>query len=65
MIPIGSPLICLAQAEHDVAAQSILITDDEAFAASVEAAVERQLKRLPRECNCRAKLARILARSSW
>ncbi|MGB8816651.1 MAG: histidinol dehydrogenase [Rhizobiaceae bacterium] len=38
----------LAQAEHDVAAQSILITDDEAFGASVEAAVERQLRRLPR-----------------
>ncbi len=38
----------LAQAEHDTAAQSILITDDEAFARAVEAAVERQLKTLPR-----------------
>ncbi len=38
----------LAQAEHDVAAQSILITDDEAFAQSVEQAVERQLRLLPR-----------------
>ncbi|MBN9020135.1 MAG: histidinol dehydrogenase [Rhizobiales bacterium] len=38
----------LAQAEHDTAAQSILITDDAAFAAAVEAAVERQLKTLPR-----------------
>ncbi|QRM54187.1 histidinol dehydrogenase [Sinorhizobium sp. BG8] len=38
----------LAQAEHDPGAQSILITDDEAFAASVEAAVERQLKTLER-----------------
>jgi histidinol dehydrogenase len=38
----------LAQAEHDTGAQSILITDDEAFARSVEAAVERQLKRLSR-----------------
>jgi histidinol dehydrogenase len=38
----------LAQAEHDTGAQSILITDDEAFAKSVEAAVERQLKRLSR-----------------
>lgn len=39
----------LAQAEHDPAAQSILLTDDENFAASVEVAVERQLARLPRE----------------
>ncbi|MBB3933641.1 histidinol dehydrogenase [Kaistia hirudinis] len=38
----------LAQAEHDTAAQSILITDDAAFATAVEAAVERQLKTLPR-----------------
>jgi len=38
----------LAQAEHDTAAQSILMTDDAAFARSVEAAVARQLKRLPR-----------------
>ncbi|MCZ6610254.1 MAG: histidinol dehydrogenase [Alphaproteobacteria bacterium] len=38
----------LAQAEHDEAAQSILITDDEAFAGRVEAAVEARLKTLPR-----------------
>ncbi|CAN7213146.1 histidinol dehydrogenase [Pararhizobium sp. LjRoot238] len=38
----------LAQAEHDVGAQSILITDDAPFAAAVEAAVERQLRTLPR-----------------
>ncbi len=38
----------LAQAEHDTAAQSILITDDKAFADAVTAAVERQLKTLPR-----------------
>ena len=38
----------LAQAEHDTAAQSILMTDDAAFASSVEAAVARQLKTLPR-----------------
>ena len=38
----------LAQAEHDTAAQSILMTDDAAFAAAVEAAVERQLKTLSR-----------------
>lgn len=36
----------LSQAEHDPAAQSILITDDEAFAARVEAAVESQLTTL-------------------
>src|SRR3954463_1300759 len=38
----------LAQAEHDTAAQSILITDDAAFADAVEKAVEGQLKTLPR-----------------
>lgn len=36
----------LSQAEHDPAAQSILITDDEAFAGRVEAAVEAQLSSL-------------------
>lgn len=44
----------LAQAEHDTAAQSILITDDEGFAARVEAAVERQLGLLPRAATARA-----------
>lgn len=38
----------LAQAEHDTAAQSILMTDDAAFADAVERAVARQLKTLPR-----------------
>jgi histidinol dehydrogenase len=38
----------LAQAEHDTAAQSILMTDDAAFARAVEAAVARQLRTLPR-----------------
>jgi histidinol dehydrogenase len=38
----------LAQAEHDTAAQSILITDDAAFGRAVEAAVERQLRSLSR-----------------
>ena len=38
----------LAQAEHDANAQSILVTDDEAFAGQVEIAVDRQLKTLPR-----------------
>ena len=36
----------LSQAEHDPAAQSILIADDEAFAAAVVAEVERQLATL-------------------
>ena len=38
----------LAQAEHDTASQSILITDDAALAGEVERAVESQLKTLPR-----------------
>ncbi len=38
----------LAQAEHDAAAQSILITDDEGLAAAVAQAVEKQLATLPR-----------------
>ncbi len=38
----------LAQAEHDTAAQSILMTDDADFGRAVEKAVERQLKTLPR-----------------
>ncbi len=46
----------LAQAEHDEAAQSILVTDDPAFADSVEAAVERQLQTLDRAA---------IARTSW
>lgn len=38
----------LAQAEHDTAAQSILMTDDAAFADAVEAAVMRQVQQLPK-----------------
>jgi histidinol dehydrogenase len=38
----------LAQAEHDVAAQSILVTDDAVLADKVEAAVTAQLSTLPR-----------------
>ncbi|WP_306117706.1 MULTISPECIES: histidinol dehydrogenase [unclassified Roseitalea] len=38
----------LAQAEHDVAAQSILITDDPGFGDAVAAAVDRQLATLAR-----------------
>ncbi|MCW5773956.1 MAG: histidinol dehydrogenase [Rhodospirillaceae bacterium] len=46
----------LSQAEHDEAAQSILITDDAAFADRVAAAVDRHLERLPRAG---------IARASW
>ncbi|GEO82227.1 histidinol dehydrogenase [Pararhodospirillum oryzae] len=38
----------LSQAEHDTAAQSILITDDRAFADAVEEAVETHLRTLSR-----------------
>jgi histidinol dehydrogenase len=38
----------LAQAEHDRAAQAILMTDDAGFAQEVEAEVVRQLQSLPR-----------------
>lgn len=46
----------LSQAEHDVSAQSILITPDAAFANAVEAAVANHLKTLPRA---------EIARESW
>jgi histidinol dehydrogenase len=46
----------LAQAEHDVAAQAILVTDHAPLAAAVETAVERQLTTLPR---------RAIAGSAW
>ncbi|MGA2126326.1 MAG: histidinol dehydrogenase [Xanthobacteraceae bacterium] len=38
----------LAQAEHDTAAQAILVTDDAGLAGAVEAAVAAQLRALPR-----------------
>ena len=44
----------LAQAEHDASAQSILLTDDPAFGAAVEAAVERQVALLPRAATAAA-----------
>ncbi|MFA9387584.1 MAG: histidinol dehydrogenase [Methyloceanibacter sp.] len=44
----------LAQAEHDAAAQSILITDDADFARAVTEAVEAQLVTLPRAETARA-----------
>jgi len=44
----------LAQAEHDSAAQPILVTDDEDLAAEVERAVQSQLASLPRAATARA-----------
>jgi histidinol dehydrogenase len=44
----------LAQAEHDEAAQAILITDDKEFARAVERAVEAELRVLPRAETARA-----------
>jgi histidinol dehydrogenase len=46
----------LAQAEHDTAAQSILMTDDAALGEAVAAAVVRQLETLPK---------RDIAAASW
>jgi histidinol dehydrogenase len=46
----------LSQAEHDASSQSVLITDDAAFADAVAAEVERQLAVLPR---------REIATRSW
>jgi histidinol dehydrogenase len=46
----------LSQAEHDTAAQAILITDDKAFAAAVIDAVEGHLRTLERAA---------MARQSW
>src|SRR5215469_4528160 len=46
----------LAQAEHDAAAQPILMTDDAALATAVERAIEAQLATLPRG---------EVARASW
>lgn len=46
----------LSQAEHDEAAQAILMTDSEPLALAVEAAVDQQLKSLPKQA---------IARESW
>jgi histidinol dehydrogenase len=46
----------LAQAEHDPAAQAILVTDSARLADAVEGAVEAQLRTLPRAA---------IARASW
>jgi histidinol dehydrogenase len=46
----------LSQAEHDTAAQAILVTDSAEFASAVEAAAARHLEHLPRA---------EIARASW
>ena len=46
----------LSQAEHDTAAQAILITDDAAFAVRVATAIDRALATLPRH---------VIAGESW
>ena len=46
----------LSQAEHDAAAQAILLTDSSEFASDVEKAAENHLKHLPRA---------DIARASW
>jgi histidinol dehydrogenase len=46
--PLHVAVDLLAQAEHDEAAQSILITDDAAFAHAVAAQVEAELATMPR-----------------
>ena len=54
--PCRVALDLLAQAEHDEAAQSILITDSALFAAAVAAAVTEELRTLPRAA---------IAQASW
>lgn len=58
----------LAQAEHDVGAQSILMTDDEAFAEDVISAVERQLSTLGRADTARrswAEFGAVILLPDW
>lgn len=43
----------LSQAEHDVLARAILVTDSEELADAVEVEIEKQLKELPREAIAR------------
>lgn len=43
----------LSQAEHDVRARAILVTDSEELADAVEEEIEKQLKQLPREAIAR------------
>src|SRR3546814_877830 len=56
LFPYTTLFRSLSQSEHDATAQSILFTDDAAFADAVAAAVERQLSELTTE---------NIARASW
>ena len=49
----------LSQAEHDILAQSILITDDKIFADKVMASINYFLKKIHRKKNCSTKLEKI------
>ena len=46
----------LSQAEHDVLARAILVTNSEQLADAVEAEIEKQLQSLPREAIARASI---------
>ena len=54
--PIGSPPILLSQAEHDIAAQAILVTDDASLRGGGRGCDRAHLARLPRA---------EIARASW
>ncbi len=51
--PVNVAADLLSQAEHDVLATAVLITDSKALALAVQAEVERQLSLLPREAIAR------------
>jgi len=54
--PVYTAADMLSQAEHDMLASSIIITDDEALAKQVAAEVEKQLAKLPRQEIARASI---------
>ena len=55
----------LSQAEHDASSQSILITDDAAFADKVAAAAERADRHPAAQGRSPPKAGTIMAPSSW
>ena len=56
--PVYTAADMLSQAEHDMLASSIVLTDDEALADKVLAEVEKQLAKLPRKEIAKASLER-------
>ena len=56
--PVYTAADMLSQAEHDMLASSIVLTDDEALADKVSAEVEKQLAKLPRKEIAKASLER-------